>query len=473
LNLAGLALLVNRMTLKHAFVRTIHREKLFRKGDTIIVALSGGMDSCALLHLLVNLPELSPKLVVAHVNHKLRGMESDSDEMFVRLLAEKYKIPFEFCRADVAKIAREQGLNLEDAGRRVRKSFLESIRVKYDAKAIALAHHADDQAETVLMRLLRGSGMDGLTGMLFHSGNVIRPLLTLRRCEISSYVNTNKIEYREDSSNKNNVFLRNRIRHELLPILNSYNPQICEQLTTTANIIREDNSLLDNQAESLFSQKLQKYDSEITFPVSWLLHQPLALRRRIIRKAIEKMNGNLFAISYVHIESVNKIISSDKPNSNICLPHGLRAKREYDKLSFNIQLENIQNQLEPLIITKPGNYKLSDGSELQLFGYEDQSDKNNNDQNCATISLEAAPFPWEIRAVQPGDRIEPNGMGGRKKLKDLFIEKKIPLSKRKQIPIIFFGNKAIWVCGLCRSSLASADSDSTHCVKAIYRPVLL
>ena len=191
------------------------------------MALSGGADSAALLDLLSRLPGYNLHLVAAHLNHSLRGVESDADEEFCRLLAARYAIPFEARRIDVRRVAEESRLNLEDAGRRARIELFDEIRIKYGATAVALAHHGDDQAETVLMRLLRGSGMTGLSGMAYRNARgYVRPLLDITRPDIEQYLRGRGLEWREDASNSDTAYLRNRIRHQLLPLLEEYNPDI-------------------------------------------------------------------------------------------------------------------------------------------------------------------------------------------------------------------------------------------------------
>ena len=194
----------------------IRTQQLFRPGDTLIIGLSGGADSCALLDLLASLSAFPLRLIAAHLNHTLRGSDSDDDEEFCRDLAAHHQIPFEARRVDVKALAAKESLNLEDAGRRARIAFFDELRDRWQAAAVVLAHHADDQAETLLMRLLRGSGMSGLVGMPWRNGrNYVRPLLEISRSEIEAYLSARQLNWREDASNRDTAFLRNRIRHEL------------------------------------------------------------------------------------------------------------------------------------------------------------------------------------------------------------------------------------------------------------------
>lgn len=448
--------------------QTIRTNNLFKKGDTVIVALSGGADSCALLDIMSCLKELSPRLIAAHINHNLRGDESDADEEFTRLLASRYNIPFESCKIDVATMARKHGLNLEDAGRRVRYKYLEEIRSKYSAQAIALAHHADDQAETILMRLLRGSGMAGLSGMDFHSGYLIRPLLDVNRHEIEQYMEERGLEFRQDSSNSNMLFLRNRIRHELLPYLRDYNPNICKRLNTTASVLADENKLLESIAMSQLNQAVAQHTNTLTFSVRWLLEQPIAIRRRILRLALERLAGNLDNLSFDHIEAIQHILESPKPNTKLSLPQGVTAVREYDIVKFCNLKSSFQERINPIRIYTPGIYNLSNDSALNVSLCSDMPDYFNLSEDTAVIDLEKVPFPWDIRSFVPGDRIMPLGMIGTKKVKNLFIDKKIASSKRNLIPIICSGNTLAWICGVCLSNLAKVDLNTRHIVKIIF-----
>jgi tRNA(Ile)-lysidine synthase len=449
--------------------KTIRTNKLFSKGDIIIVALSGGADSCALLDILNSLSDLSPSLVAVHINHCLRGEESDDDEEFARLFASSQGIPFESCRIDVAAQAKRHGFNLEDAGRRARLEYLEESRVKYKAHAIALAHHADDQAETVLMRLLRGSGMSGLSGMAVSNGHLIRPLLDITRHDIEQHLESRGLTYRQDSSNINTLFLRNRLRHELLPLLKEYNPNIYKLLNTTASLLADEDSLLDSIAETNLGESRRTGLFEMTLSVKWLSEQPVALRRRLVRKALERLAGKLDGFSYLHIKAILHILDSSRPNSRLSLPHGVTAVREYDNLIISCLPNALIVANETITVNKTGTYDLPNSASIVVSYCDDRPDFASLTPDTALIDLDKSPFPWKVRTFEPGDRIIPLGMRGSKKVKDLFIDMKIPLIKRKHLPIICHENNLIWVCGLCCSNLVRVDSSTRKIVKVVYR----
>lgn len=445
----------------------IYEQQLFRPGDTLIIGLSGGADSTALLDLLANLPEIPLRLIAAHLNHCLRGAESDADEEFCRELAEQYKIPFESRRIDVQTIADTGSLNLEDAGRRARIEFFDDLLTARQATAVVLAHHADDQAETVLMRLLRGSGMTGLAGMSYrNSRGYVRPLLSISRTEIVAHLAERGLVWREDISNLDTSFLRNRIRHELLPLLEKYNPSVRSCLATTAAILTAEKELLDEQTTEAAGRICHETAQGTTCNINLMKLLPLALQRRVIRLLLSQLRDNLEQFSYHHVDAVCRMIASGRSNSRISLPQGIEAVKEYDSLVFRTG-QPIPRQTNEVMIPGPGIYQLHDNA---LLTAELSTAPEKFGSVCATVAyvdLDKCPFPWHARTFLPGDRIQQLGMTGRKKLKDIFIDDKIPLLHRSRTPIIICGDEIIWVSGLRMSHHARLDNESTHIVKIV------
>lgn len=452
-------------------VRTIREHSLFNPGDTVIVALSGGADSCALLDMLAGMGSLSPRLVVAHLNHCLRGADSDGDEAFARALAGQYALPFECRRLDVRYLARRQGLNLEDAGRRARIAFLDEIRTLRQASAIALAHHADDQAETVLMRLLRGSGTTGLAGMSYRNGQgFIRPLLEITRPEIEAYLAARGLGHRVDASNHDVTFLRNRIRSELLPLLEQYNPAIRERLCDTAALLADENELLDRMAGEQALRACQFEENGVSCDVAYLTHQPPAVTRRIFRRAIRHLAGSGDGFSRRHIAALELLAVSPRPNASLDLPGGITARREYGRLLLQRTSAAVRLDTLDLCISGPGRYVLPDGAVLSVQLGETVAGVSETGRAAARFDLDKAPFPWRLRTFRAGDRIVPLGMTGTKKVKALFIDEKVPLAARRRIPLVFSGDALIWVCGIRTSQRAATDSASTRVATALYHP---
>ncbi len=449
-------------------IRVVRQHHLFQPGDTVIVGLSGGADSTALLDLLAGLPGFSLRLVAAHLNHCLRGPESDADEEFCRNLALRYAIPFESRRLDVKEYATQQGLNLEDAGRRARIAFFDELRVTWQATAVALAHHADDQAETVLMRLLRGAGPDGLAGMPYRNGRgSIRPLLNISRSEIEAWLTERGLTWREDASNRDTAFLRNRIRHELLPLLEQYNPAIRERLTATAALLADENDLLERLAGDLADRSCSGDGETIRCDIDLLAGQHPALRRRVFRHLLGRLAGNLDHFSGRHITALERLLESPNPNASLDLPQGITAAREYGSLLLRRPCATPVPAADEQLIAGPGRYPLPGGGSLTVTIEPAPSALSPFPPDSAWFDPTKAPFPWLLRTFRNGDRIVPLGMTGSKKVKDLFMDEKIPLPQRRRIPLLFSGETLIWVCGLRSSNLSRSDGSSSRVIKAV------
>ncbi|HEY4745584.1 MAG TPA: tRNA lysidine(34) synthetase TilS [Desulfuromonadaceae bacterium] len=450
--------------------RAIQRHHLFRPRDTVIVGLSGGADSTALLELLSALPDHPVRLVAAHLNHCLRGPDADADEAFCRALALRHGIPFESRRIDVAELADQQGLNLEDAGRRSRIAFFDELAAKWQATAVALGHHADDQAETVLMRLLRGAGPDGLAGMPWRNGRgYIRPLLGVSRAEIEAWLTARGIGWREDASNRDTAFLRNRIRHELLPLLEQYTPAIRERLTTTAGLLADENALLEQLAETTFARACSRDGDAWSCDIGMLAEQPAAMRRRVLRLMLERCAGSLDHVARQHIADLELLLDSPRPNATLNLPQGLTAVREYGVLRL-LRRPSPAPLPYVLDIPGPGTYPLPDGGALSVSLEPAPHAMAPLPRHIACFDAAKAPFPWQVRTFRAGDRMVPLGMDGSKKVKDIFIDLKIPLPQRSRIPLLFSGDTLIWVCGLRSSELARVDDGSARIAKAVISP---
>jgi tRNA(Ile)-lysidine synthase len=431
---------------------TIRRYSLFAPGKKVIIAVSGGIDSMVLLEMLTTLRELGLTLVVAHLNHLLRGVESELDEEFVQEAARRHGLPCRVQRVNVRDLAHREKRSLEDAGREARQRFLESVLRSEGADSVALAHHGDDQAETVLMRLLRGSGASGLAGMAPRSGWKVRPLLEATRQEIVEYARSREIAYREDRSNSDQRFLRNRIRHELLPLLATYNPLITRTLGATAAILAADDELLTGRAEQRFALLVTASEGKLLFPVAELLHEPDAVRFRVYRRAIQELCGDLRGISYRHLMDADRLLSHDAPSCSVSLPRNLRVGRVYDALMFS-RTAPVEDGTE-FTINGPGLLPLGRGELLVSLAHPSCS-PDSLAPSQLLIDRDDAPFPWIVRTFREGDRMIPFGMMGSKKLKDIFIDLKVPRHQRREVPVLCDAQGGILaVLGVRRSALA-------------------
>ena len=318
---------------------TIKKYNLFSENDKVIVAVSGGADSVALLFLLSSLKEeYNLELFVAHFNHQIRGEESETDVLFVQRIAQQLNLPFIVKKRDVPAYAKRRKLSLEEAARDLRYKFLEETAKKKGATKIALGHNKDDQIETVLMRLLRGGGSQGLGGMspkriIAKGASIVRPLIETSRKEILDFLKQKKIKFREDSSNRETVYLRNRVRHRLLPYLERYNPRIGQILFNTAENLREENEYLQEISREAFSRVSQCAKKKVILSLDKLDNFHPALQKRILRLAIKKAKGDTRQITYQHWQSLDGLINKNKKNLFLDLPQ-LRIQKEYDRIVF-------------------------------------------------------------------------------------------------------------------------------------------
>ncbi len=449
-------------------MKTIREHELFGCGDTVVVAVSGGGDSVALLDILVRLGELRLRLVVAHLNHLLRGAESDGDAAFVRELAARYGLPAEVRAVDVRELSRQRKLSLEEAGRRARYAFFSEIAGKYRAKCTALAHHADDQAETVLMRLLRGSGGSGLCAMTPKSedGSRVRPLLQVGRQEIEAYLAGRGLSFRSDSSNRDLNFLRNRIRHELIPHLAGYNSAIAARLADTAAALGADEILLERITDQAMDRLAAVATGRVTFSVTELAVEPRGMRMRLFRRALLLVRGDLARISFRHLEAIDGLLVSGRPHRRLSLPGDVAVTRSYGNLAFAATDGPAPAGPFEMLLDGPGSYPLPGGGVLSVEVAKPPSDWSAVSIDTAWFDSGSAPFPWLVRTFRPGDRIVPFGMTGSKKVKELFIENKIPLRERRSIPLVFSDGRLIWVCGMRVGESARVAAGTTNGIKA-------
>jgi len=441
-----------------AFIAEHH---LFTEGDTVVVAVSGGADSVALLDILSSLAEPRLRLVIAHLNHLLRGVESDGDEEFVRSLGQRYGIPVETARVDVKGLARREKRSLEEAGRMARYDFFARVARQYHAAAIALAHHAGDQAETVLMRLIRGAGGTGLCAMAPKcAGNLVRPLLAVTREEIEVYLEHRGFTYRNDSTNSDTGLLRNRIRHELLPLLRTYNPAVRDRLAATARAFARDEEVLEMITDAAFVRHGRVDDDRVALDRTGCLAEPEGVRYRLYRRAILLARGGLERIASGHLEEIDGMLISARPHLDLSLPGGVRVSRSYDTLSFYQGHDKQACDTVETFIHGPGIHTAPCGFRLTVEERTPPGAGLDASPRVAWFDAAAVPFPWTVRTFRPGDRIVPFGMTGTKKVKDLFMDEKVPRDARRRLPLVFTGGKLVWVATL-RVSAEAAVTDRT------------
>jgi tRNA(Ile)-lysidine synthase len=430
--------------------RTIARHQMVSDGDRVVVAVSGGPDSVCLLRALHELKdELSIHIVVAHFDHGLRPAEDDAETDLVRRMAESLQLPFETAKGRLL-VNKTRGSG-EEAARTARYAFLEKARKRHKAQKIALGHNLNDQAETVLMRLLRGSGPSGLTGIPpCRDGSIIRPLIEIDRSEIESYLKARKIASVTDSSNLKKDHLRNKIRLDIMPLLKEQQPRLTVLLAQTAEILRDEDDYLREIAEAWLAANMEPSPGKgLSLPISPFLGLPVALRRRVIRSAIGTVKKDLRRISWGHTEAIQRLAQAEKPQATLKLPGRLNVKRTYDRLIFSTSLKK---DVQPFHYSfkGTGTYDLKEiGRSLSVEEITNRKGlRLRGSRWTALFDAGKVHFPLTLRTFKGGDRFIPFGMKGHKKLKDFFVDLKVPLEQRRSTAILCSGDALVWVCGL-------------------------
>jgi tRNA(Ile)-lysidine synthase len=428
--------------------KTILRHGMISPGDKVVIAVSGGPDSVCLLHVLHMLStQLRHELVVAHFDHGWRPGEDEIETELVRKLAQSLKVPFETGKADSFKS--ESMSSVEEAAREARYGFLERVRQKHAGQRIALGHNLNDQSETLLMRLLRGSGATGLAAIPpIREHIIIRPLIEVQREEIESYLEEMDLSYAIDSSNRNTDLLRNRIRLELVPLLLEYQPRLVEHLGETASILREESEFLDSVSTEWVSKEANHVsEAKISIPIRQYLSLPEVLRKRVLRRILSMVKGNIRRIGRKHIQSIDDLASSGKPQASLDLPDRMTVRRTYDLLHF-MDREEDASMTFSYVIEGPGILPIKEiGRSLSLLVREKGERGPSASPRTAYLDAEKATFPLLVRNFRPGDRFVPLGMKGHKKLKDFFVDLKVPFEIRRSTPILVRNDIPVWVAG--------------------------
>lgn len=428
-----------------------------RPGSSLLIGLSGGADSVALTAVLVELRErLRLRITAAHLNHRIRAAESDRDEAFVRAMCARLGIELIVERADgLATVA-----NLEERARDARREFLLRVADQVQADFVALGHHRDDQAETVLMRLMRGAGAAGMAAMAERGpGRLIRPMLAVSRAEIREYLDARAIPFVEDSSNASRDILRNRIRADLLPMLErEYAPGFSGRLVELADEMRS----LDELVGAIAARELDAMRiGGDALDVSGFSAQNRAVRAVVIRLFLAERMGSLRKISRAHVESVLHLMLDGGPSDSIDLPGGWRAAREYNLLRLldararkAISADfSVPIALDGITIVAAAGFKF-EASTIPA------ADATMPDTLSVAMfdAAKIADAGLVARSFRKGDRIHPVGMHGTRKVHDVFVDRKLPRASRERFPVVTLGAAIAWLPGLARADCALATN---------------
>jgi tRNA(Ile)-lysidine synthase len=418
----------------------IRKHKLLNDNDLYIVALSGGADSVALLLLL---DEMGYNIHAAHCNFHLRGEESDRDELFCESLCQQKSIPYHRVHFDTLTYAETHKVSVEMAARELRYHYFEELRSDIGATGVCVAHHQDDSVETVLLNLIRGTGLRGLTGIQCRNGHILRPLLCVSRKEIESYLQTKDQDYVIDSTNLEDDMLRNKVRLRVIPLLQELNPAVTENILRTSENLTEAQGILDSivslykNSKSLDLNELNKYGSSEYILFEWL--KDYGFNGVQVKEAMGAETGSIFTSS---------------------LGYDLLVDRG------RFVVEPTLKSLKPLCIPEEGTYVLDEETKISVKKVPVWVSR---EERVATLDASKVHFPLTVRRVEKGDKMVPYGMRGHRLLSDIMTDRKMTLfEKRRQIVVVDAKGIIVWLAGIRISDLCQIDDTTTEVVEIHY-----
>ncbi len=457
-----------------AVKNTIEKHSLIKKGDAVLVALSGGADSVCMLHILCHLKdEFELKIAAAHLNHMIRGREADSDEAYAAELCTKLGIPFYAERVSIPELSKKEGISEELAGRKARYDFFERICNLYGYNKIATAHNRNDKAETVLMRVIRGTGIDGLCGIKHKRGDVIiRPILDILRSDIEKYCEENNLEYCTDSTNNETEYTRNRVRKELIPFIQEkFNPSVIEALCVLADNSTEDADFINGYAERLYNRinnPMPKKKPTIV-DIKTLDMVDIGIQNRIIRIAAREVMGSDYSLERVHTDAVRSLFKKET-GSSVSLPGGLVACVKYGWIEFKTQKEAEEDAdtKEFLYSVEIGNALPSGAPHIEFSVAENGYSPKRNQMILDYDKLEGKRLTLRNRRM--GDRMVFFKDGRTRKIKDYFIDKKIPIKERNEIPLLCADDEVVAIIGERVSEKFKISENTKRGLVVTYEP---
>jgi len=433
---------------------TIKKYSMLSKGDNVLIGLSGGPDSVCLTVILDKLRDnFNLSLCAVYVDHGLRPEEAKKEQVFCKSLCDKLGIEFYVKYVNVRAYAEQRRLNLQEAARELRYQAFEEVSKEINATRIALAHNADDQAETVLMRLLRGAGSKGLSGIPPVRGRIVRPLIEIERKEIEEFLIqdaklqslNSRLPFMIDSSNLKTDYFRNWLRLKILSQLKKENPSLVYSIGRSAEILRDEDAYLENiVTKTLKGLISRKNGTSIELSLSPLKNMEKAILRRVLRKAIKEVKGTEKGIDFIHIEDMINLIKSGKSGDTLNLLNKLRAIKGYSTL---ILTSDIPLELKTRILNVPGEVFIEEKSIILKAEISDTVENVINGKDTAAFDYETLTLPLIVRRREKGDYFYPSGFGRKKKLQDFFVDNKIPREERDTIPIVVSGEDIIWIVG--------------------------
>ncbi len=436
--------------------------------DKVLVAVSGGIDSVVLMHTLFMLQkELEIHLLVCHLNHMFRGEESRADATWVSALAQNYQVPCYVQHIDVPAYQIQSGYSAQMAARKIRYHFYQQVLQATAANKLALGHHADDQAETVLMNVLKGAGLSGLKGIPPVRDYIVRPLLESQRCEIHAYCQDMKLQYREDASNHKLVYMRNRVRMELIPCLQQYNPLVMQSLNRLSKIVRDEDEYLQ---EVMIATKnrltVQEELGKIILSLEEWNAVPVAIQRRICREIFKDLSGAEKLLTYEQTEKTIMFLGNYLDVGKMSWPNGILLWKRYGCVEFTVQnKQDIPEYCYPInipgriLIEETGCYIESSKVELAAVGEPKELPSTE-----VLLDFEVMQLPLFVRRRREGDLFWPLGLQQPMKLKKFLINRKIPQEQRDLLPLVVCGEEIAWVGGVSPGEKFKVTEHTKTCI---------
>lgn len=456
---------------------TVRRESLIKKGDRIIVALSGGPDSVCLIHILSKISkEYGFTLYAAHFNHQIRGIAAHRDALYAMEFCDSLGIRCFLKSMDVPSYAKEKKLTMEEAARILRYEMLFQLKKETGADKIAVAHNLDDQAETVMMRIMRGTGLNGIKGMDYkRPDGIIRPLMDVLKHDIEKYCKDNKLEPRIDHTNLEDEYTRNKIRIHLLPYIErEYASNIKEILSRMANGLREDSCFIEKTADERYKNLSSVIDKDtVRIDLDLIEYEDISIAKRILRNAYKDLEGSYKGLETVHLDDILDLIQNPKKEARINIPKGIIADKRGSYLYITrkeVKTEIIEYEMEIPVNRSVIIQELGIKVEAQRISKE-KSKMFSTGNSTKSFDVDKISGKLKIRNRRNGDKIKPLGLGGTKKVKDILIDSKVPLENRNNVPVICDDEKILWLAGYCMSEEAKISDSTKEVIRITIRNI--
>jgi len=460
-------------------IQYIEEQRILEAGDHVLIGVSGGADSLALLYFLDKFADQFDIVIgVAHLHHGLRGPAADADETFVRNFCQERKIPFFSRQRNIEAISRAEKISVEEAGRKERYGFFMAVAEDHRYNRIAMGHHINDQAETMLMRLIRGTGVKGVSGIKSSRDNLyIRPFLCLEKKEILNYCEMHKLAFRTDATNFQRDYTRNKIRLDIMPMILEINPRAEVHFNEFTKIANEYEAFFEKYVDQIEDRILTKKENQVVIDRDLWLREEAVVQKEILRRSIFKFKGSLKEIEYNHITAFYSLLKSDKTIWEIHLPHDIQIIRRYDRVMVAEKQKSEASIIPPKRILPNKTYLFSKERLILETKFVSQDEfrkkrcffsKEMENHSEKYFDYDKIKDILVLRSRRSGDYFYPSGLGGKKSIKKYYIDKKIDRNRRDQIPLLVMGAEVLWILDYAINQRFLADDNTKNIIRVTY-----